>query len=63
MQTEFARLSLLPSVLVLSDLAAGRAGNPPLEVLEQAGFDRSDVEGYLQRRAARTARCGSTPCS
>jgi hypothetical protein len=63
MQTEFARMSLLPSALVLSDLLSGHAGNPPLEALEQAGFDRRDIEGFLQRRAARPQRCTGPACA
>jgi hypothetical protein len=62
MHTELARMSLLPSALVLSDLASGRAGDLSLDALERAGFDRRVVEGYLQRRA----KCGGsapTPCS
>jgi hypothetical protein len=62
MHPELARMSLLPSALVLSDLASGRAGDLSLDALERAGFDRRAVEGYLQRRAT----CGGsapTTCS
>ncbi len=63
MQTEYARISLLPSALVLSDLLAGHAGNPPREVLEQAGFDRRDIESFLARRAARSSHCTGPACA
>lgn len=57
MQTDVGRTFAMPSALVLSDLLAGHGGDPPLEALEQAGFDRNDVDGYLRRRAARADRC------
>jgi hypothetical protein len=63
MQTHTPRMSLLPSALVLSDLLAGHGGNPPRELLEQAGFDRRDIEGYLQRRADRPERCSGPACA
>ena len=60
MQTDVGRTFAMPSALVLSELLAGHAGNPPLEALEQAGFDRTEVDGYLRRRAARMERCSAT---
>jgi hypothetical protein len=60
MQTDVGRTFAMPSALVLSDLLAGHAGDPPLDALEQAGFDRSEVDGYLRRRAARAERCTSS---
>jgi hypothetical protein len=56
MQDHFARMSLLPSALVLCDLLDAHAGDPPIEALEQAGFRRHEISSYLQRRAARS-RC------
>src|SRR5258707_1308828 len=53
MQTDVGRTFAMPSALVLSELLAGHAGDPPLEALEQAGFDRNEQNGYLRRRAAR----------
>ncbi|HET6172084.1 MAG TPA: hypothetical protein VFD90_05745 [Gaiellales bacterium] len=53
----------MPSALVLSELLAGHGGNPPLDALEQAGFDRNEVDGYLKRRAARMGRCTAPTCS
>ncbi|MDP9256828.1 MAG: hypothetical protein M3Q31_09760 [Actinomycetota bacterium] len=52
----------MPSALVLSELLAGHAGDPPLEALEQAGFDRNELDGYFKRRAARMARCTAPTC-
>jgi hypothetical protein len=63
MQTHIARMSLLPSALVLADLLAGHGGNPPCELFEQAGFDCRDIERYLQRRAARPERCSAPACA
>jgi hypothetical protein len=57
MQNDVGRLFAMPSAFVLSDLLAGHPGNPPIEALERAGFSRSEVDGYLERRAARMARC------
>jgi hypothetical protein len=56
MQSQVARTSLLPSALVLCDLLNAHAGDPPIEVLEQAGFRRNDISRYLQRREGRS-RC------
>ena len=50
MQNQSSRC-LLPSALVLCDLLDAHAGNPPIEVLEQAGFRRHEASDYLQRRA------------
>ena len=61
-ETPTARISLLPSALVLADLLAGHEGDPPRELLEQAGFDRQDIESYLRRRAARPERCTGPAC-
>jgi hypothetical protein len=47
----------MPSALVLCDLMDAHAGNPPIEVLERAGFRRHEISDYLQRRA------GATGCS
>jgi hypothetical protein len=55
MQSQRDRTSTLPSALVLRGLCADHAGDPPSEALEQAGFTRSQVEGYVQRCAARLA--------
>lgn len=62
MQNDVGRLFAMPSALVLSDLLADNAANPPFEVLEQAGFRRSDLDGYLARRADRMARCTAPTC-
>jgi hypothetical protein len=62
MQTDVGRLFAMPSALVLSDLLADNAGEPPMEQLEQAGFRRSDLDGYLARRANRAARCTAPGC-
>jgi hypothetical protein len=56
MQNHAARTSLLPSALVLCDLLNAHAGDPPMEVLEQAGFRRHEISRYLQRREGRS-RC------
>jgi hypothetical protein len=53
MQNQSSHL-LLPSALVLCDLMEAHAGNPPIEVLEQAGFRRHEASEYLQRRAGAT---------
>jgi hypothetical protein len=53
MSTEQARMSTLPSIVVLDDLMCRHAGNPPREALRQAGFRSRDVDDYLARRAAR----------
>jgi hypothetical protein len=53
MQNQSSR-SLLPSALVLCDLLDAHAGNPPIGVLEQAGFRRHEASDYLQRRAGAT---------
>jgi hypothetical protein len=58
MQTDVGRTFAMPSALVLSDLLARHAGDPPLEALEQAGFDRNELDRYLRRRAERCA----SPC-
>jgi hypothetical protein len=60
MQTDNA---LMPSALVLFELLDGHGGHPPLEALEQAGFDRNDADRYLKRRAARIGRCDSSSCA
>ena len=62
MQTDVGRTFAMPSALVLSELLAGHAGNPPMEALEQAGFDRNELDGYLRRRAARSERCTAPTC-
>jgi hypothetical protein len=62
MQTERARISTMPSALVLSNLVAGHGGTPSREALEQAGFSRNAIEGYLRQRDARTAGCSSSSC-
>ena len=62
MQHDLGRTFAMPSALVLSELLAGHAGDPPLEALEQAGFDRNEVDGYLKRRAARSAPCTAPTC-
>lgn len=62
MQHDVGRLFAMPSALVLSDLLAGHDGNPPMEALEQAGFDRNELDGYLERRAARSERCSAPGC-
>jgi hypothetical protein len=62
MQTDVGRTFAMPSALVLADLLAGHAGNPPIEALERAGFRRSELDGYLARRAARMERCTAPTC-
>lgn len=62
MQTDVGRPFAMPSALVLSDLLAGHDGNPPLEALQQAGFDPNDLDGFLKRRAARGERCTAPTC-
>ena len=62
MQTDVGRTFAMPSALVLSELLAIHCGNPPLEALEQAGFDRNDLDRYLRPRAASGEGC-STPAS
>jgi hypothetical protein len=57
MQSRIARTSLLPSALVLCDLLNAHAGDPPIEVLEEAGFRRTDISSYLQRRGGRWPCC------
>jgi hypothetical protein len=59
MQADVGRPFAMPSALLLSELLAGDACNPPFEALEQAGFDRNDIDGYLRRRAARRERCNA----
>lgn len=59
MQNEIARLSTMPSALVLSDLLAGHADNPPREALERAGFSRNQIDGYLKQRESRSSSCNS----
>jgi hypothetical protein len=59
MQTERARMSLMPSALVLCDLLEGHAGNPPREALLRVGFRHGEVDGYLARRAAENT-CSSS---
>ena len=63
MQSERARISTMPTALLLKTLVAGHGGTPPREVLEQAGFSRSEVEGYLRRRNSLTARCETPGCA
>jgi hypothetical protein len=55
-------MATLPSMVVLDDLLVRHAGNPPREALRQAGFRSHDVDAYLERRAARAARCAASPC-
>jgi hypothetical protein len=55
MSAHTTRMSLLPSAVVLHDVLANHAGDPPFEALERAGFRRDDVRTYLERRAV-TAR-------
>jgi hypothetical protein len=62
MQNDVGRTFAMPSALVLSDLLAGHGGNPPIEALERAGFNRNELDGYLKRRAARMARCTAPTC-
>lgn len=62
MQNDVGRTFAMPSALVLSELLAGHAGEPPLEALEQAGFDRNELDGYLRQRAARMERCTAPTC-
>ena len=62
MQTDVGRTFAMPSALVLSELLAGHAGDPPLDALERAGFDRNELDGYLKRRAARRERCTAPTC-
>ena len=54
---------LMPSALVLSELLDGHAGDPPLEALEQAGFDRNEADRYLKRRAAHTSGSNGSSCA
>jgi hypothetical protein len=64
MQTERARISTMPSALLLKNLVAGHGGTPPREALEQAGFSRDAVERYLRRRNAQaSAGCGTPGCA
>jgi hypothetical protein len=60
--SEQARMSTFPSTVVLDELLSRHAGNPPREALRQAGFRSQDVDAYLERRAARSARCTASPC-
>jgi hypothetical protein len=53
MQTERARISTMPSALLLRNLVAGHGGTPPREALEQAGFSSSEIEMYLRQRETR----------
>jgi hypothetical protein len=62
MSIQQARMSTLPSMVVLDDLLTRHAGNPPREALRQAGFRSQDVDAYLERRAARTVNCTASPC-
>ena len=55
MQTERARISTMPSALLLRNLVAGHGGTPPREALEQAGFSRCEIDVYLRQRDAGTA--------
>jgi|SoimicmetaTmtLMB_FD_contig_31_3484212_length_410_multi_3_in_0_out_0_1 hypothetical protein len=54
MQTERARISTMPSALVLRNLVAGHGGTPPREALEQAGFSPCEIDVYLRQHDART---------
>jgi hypothetical protein len=63
MQSERARISTMPSALLLKNLVAGHGGTPPREALEQAGFSRDEIEGYLRRHNARTTRCNTPGCT
>jgi hypothetical protein len=60
MSSDQARMSTLPSIVVLDDLLSRHGGNPPREALCQAGFRCNDVDAYLERRAARSARCSAS---
>jgi hypothetical protein len=53
----------MPSALVLSELLDGHCGNPPVELIEQAGFDRNEIDRFLRRRAARCERSNSAAAS
>jgi hypothetical protein len=61
MSSDQARLSTLPSIVVLDDLLCRHAGNPPRDALRQAGFQGCDVDAYLEQRAARATRA-AWPC-
>ena len=63
MQSERARISTMPSALLLKNLVAGHGGTPPREALEQAGFSRCEIDGYLRRRNANTARSDTHGCA
>ena len=52
MSSEQARMSTLPSTVVLDELLSRHAGNPPREALRQAGFRSHEVDAYLERRRA-----------
>jgi hypothetical protein len=60
--SEQARMSTLPSTVVLDQLLTLHAGNPPREALRQAGFRSHDVDAYLERRSARSSGCTASPC-
>ena len=62
MQTDVGRTFAMPSALVLSELLAGHAGDPPLDALELAGCDRNELDGHLKRRAGRRERCTAPTC-
>jgi hypothetical protein len=64
MQTQRSRTSTLPSALVLRRLCADHAGDLPLDAVEQAGFDGSQVADYFERCAANSAKVTqSTPAA
>ena len=63
MQNDIGRAFLMPSALVLSELLDGHAGDPPLEALEQAGFNRNEADRYLKRRAAHTSGSNGSSCA
>jgi hypothetical protein len=61
--TDVGRPFAMPSALVLSELLDGHCGNPPVELIEQAGFDRNEIDRFLRRRAARCERSNSASAS
>lgn len=60
MNTELKRMSTWPSVMVIDELLVSHGGNPPNEVLQQAGFSRDSVDRFLEQRAAIAARCSGS---
>ena len=57
MEIELKRMATWPSALVMREIVVQHDGNPPREAFERAGFNRRDVEAYLEQRSARLARC------